>query len=303
MHIMGMITIVIADDQPAVREGLRMRLALETDMQIVGEARDGNEALDVVTRLRPDIVLMDMVMPELDGLTATQVLRSLAPKSQVIILTIHDDDTSRKRAFEAGAVGFVCKCDDETLLCETIRSLDITPTKHKEKNLLTIRPETPEDIPLIYQINHQAFARDNEAELVERLRRENAITLSLVAVQDEQVVGHVLISPVTVHNEDSQWEAVALGPMAVLPSYQRQGVGFALIRAAFEELKKLEKHVILVLGHPKYYPRLGFVPSMPLGIRWENDVPEEVFMVAELKKGALNGRKGIVRYHPVFSGV
>lgn len=139
MHIMGMITIIIVDDQPAVREGLRMRLALEEDMQILGEARDGSEALDIVTRLRPDIVLMDMIMPELDGLTATQALRLLAPESQVIILTIHDDETSRKRALEAGAVGFVCKCDDETLLCETIRSLDTTPTKYKEKNLLTIR--------------------------------------------------------------------------------------------------------------------------------------------------------------------
>jgi putative acetyltransferase len=303
MHIMGMITIVIADDQPAVREGLRMRLALEEDMQILGEARDGSEALDVVARLRPDIVLMDMVMPELDGLIATQALRSLAPESQVIILTIHDDETSRKRALEAGAAGFVCKCDDETLLCETIRSLDITPTKHKEKNLLTIRPETPQDIPLIYQINHQAFARDNEAELVGRLRRENAITLSLVAVQDEQVVGHILITPVTVQAEDSQWNAVALGPMAVLPSHQKQGVGSTLIRAAFEELKKIGQYVVIVLGHPEYYPRLGFVSSKPLGIRWENDVPEEVFMVAELKEGALNGRTGIVRYHPAFSGV
>jgi CheY-like chemotaxis protein len=200
------------------------------------------------SRLRPDIVLMDMAMPEMDGLTATQALRSLAPECQVIILTIHDDETSRKRAREAGAAGFVCKCDDETLLCETIRSLDITSIKNKEKNMLIIRPETPQDIPLIYRVNQLAFARDNEADLVDRLRRENAITLSLVAVQDEQVVGHILITPVTVQAEDSQWNAVALGPMAVLPSHQKQGVGSALIRAAFEELKKMGISLSSCLG-------------------------------------------------------
>jgi putative acetyltransferase len=298
-----MITLVIADDQSAARAGLRMRLALEEDIQILGEARNGSEALEVVSRLRPDIVLMDMVMPVMDGLTATRALRSLAPECQVIILTIQDDEASRKRAREAGAAGFVCKCDDDTLLWKAIRSLDTTSTKHKEKNMLTIRPETPQDIPSIYQVNQQAFARDNEAELVDRLRRENAIILSLVAVQNEQVAGHILIMPVTVQAKDSQWEAVALGPMAVLPSQQKQGVGSALIRASFEELKKTGHLVVIVLGHPDYYPRLGFVPSKPLGIRWENDVLEEVFMVAELKEGALNGRTGIVRYHPAFSGV
>lgn len=169
--------------------------------------------------------------------------------------------------------------------------------------MATIRPETPEDIPAIHHVNELAFDRANEADLVDRLRGENAITLSLVAVQDEKVVGHVLITPVTIHAEDSQWDAVALGPMAVLPSHQNQGVGATLIRAAFEELKRMGQFVVIVLGHPQYYPRLGFVPSKPLGIRWEIDVPEEVFMVAELTEGALNGRMGIVRYHPAFNNV
>jgi putative acetyltransferase len=298
-----MITIVIADDQPAVRAGLRMRLALEAEIQVIGEARNGGEVLEVVSRLRPDIVLMDLAMPEMDGLTATRALRSLVPECQVIILTIHDDEASRRRAREAGAAGFVCKCDNETLLWKTIRSLGITSTLEKKNNMLIIRPETPQDIPFIYRVNQLAFARANEANLVDRLRRESAIALSLVAVQDEQVMGHILLTPVTVQAEDSRWNAVALGPMAILPSYQKQGGGSALIRKAFEELKKMGHFVVFVLGHPEYYPRLGFVPSKPLGIRWENDVPEEVFMVAELMVGALNGRTGIVRYHPAFSEV
>lgn len=169
--------------------------------------------------------------------------------------------------------------------------------------MIAIRPETLQDISSIDRVNQEAFGRREEADLVDTLRKENAIILSLVAVQDDQVVGHVLITPVTVQAEDSQWDAVALGPMAVLPSHQKQGIGSALIRAAFEELKKSGHFVVIVLGHPDYYPRLGFVPSKPLGIRWENNVPEEVFMVAELKEGALNGRTGLVKYHSAFNGV
>lgn len=118
-----MISLVIADDQSAVREGLRMRLALETDMQVVGEARNGKEALEIASRLRPDIVLMDLEMPYMDGLAATKALHSVAPDSSIIILTIHDDETTRKRAREAGAAGFVSKHADDVVLLHTIRAL------------------------------------------------------------------------------------------------------------------------------------------------------------------------------------
>lgn len=166
-----------------------------------------------------------------------------------------------------------------------------------------IHPESPEDIPGIYEVNRSAFGRVDEADLVNKLRLDNAITLSLVAVDNGQVVGHILITPVTVDSEDSQWNAVALGPMAVLPPYQKQGIGSQLIRAAFAELIRTGHFVVIVLGHPQYYPRFGFKPSKPLGIQWEISVPEDVFMVAELKDGALDGKKGVVRYHPAFNGV
>ena len=169
--------------------------------------------------------------------------------------------------------------------------------------MLSIRKENSEDLPSIYAVNKLAFNRDDEARLVNKLRENNAVTLSLVALERHRIIGHILISPVSVQSDDSSWEAVALGPMAVLPSHQMQGVGSALIQAAFDELKRTGQFVVIVLGHPEYYPRFGFKPSKPLGIRWEHEVPQEVFMVAELKEGALMDRTGIVRYHPAFNDV
>jgi putative acetyltransferase len=163
-----------------------------------------------------------------------------------------------------------------------------------------IRPETAQDIPAIYQINKQAFDRENEAHLVNRLRENEAIILSLVAEWNGQILGHILFSPVIITDDDIQWQAVGLGPVAVLPEFQNSGIGSALIRAGLDELKKLGHDVVIVLGHSGYYPRFGFKPSRPFGIQWEMDVPEEAFMVAELNKGSLNGRKGIVHYHPAF---
>ncbi len=130
-HTTNMISLIIADDQPAVREGLRMRLALEADMQIVGEAKDGRDALEVSSRLRPDIVLMDLEMPHMDGIAATKALQSLVPECRVILLTIHDDEATRKRAREAGAAGFVSKHADDSVLLDAIRAL---ANRLKEEN-------------------------------------------------------------------------------------------------------------------------------------------------------------------------
>ncbi len=166
-----------------------------------------------------------------------------------------------------------------------------------------IRPEMSGDIPAIYQVNQLAFKRENEAQLVNRLREENAVVLSLVAICDGRLVGHILFSPVTITNNEFQWQAIGLGPMAVLPEFQKHGIGSALIRAGLDELRKLGHDVVTVLGHPEYYPRFGFKPSKSFGIKWEIDVSEEVFMVAELNIGTLNGRTGIVRYHSAFKDV
>jgi putative acetyltransferase len=168
---------------------------------------------------------------------------------------------------------------------------------------LTIRHEKLGDEAAIRHVNEQAFHGSDEADLVEALRRAQACAVSLVAICDEQVVGHVLFSPVSVASDDASFPAVALGPMAVLPTHQNQGIGSELVRRGLEECQRLGHEVVFVLGHPNFYPRFGFAPTQRYNIRCEYDVPDEVFMVAELRAGALAGRTGIVKYRPEFSSV
>lgn len=168
--------------------------------------------------------------------------------------------------------------------------------------MLTIRAETAADIPAVRRVNELAFGRPNEAALVDRLRAAARPHISLVAVRAAQVVGHIFFSPVTLEAEDAACAILGLAPLAVVPEYQRQGIGAQLVRAGLSACRRLGCAVVVVLGHPEYYPRFGFVPASRKGLRCEYPVPDEVFMVAELTPNALSGR-GLVRYRPEFSGV
>jgi putative acetyltransferase len=158
--------------------------------------------------------------------------------------------------------------------------------------MLTIRCETPEDIPAIYHINTAAFGRPNEADLVDALRQHNALTISLVAVQDSRLVGHIAFSPVTITSDTITIDAIGLAPMAVLPEFQRQGIGSQLVEAGLTACHNTPYGIVVVLGHPHYYPRFGFTPAKPHGIVWEHDAPDEAFMVHELREGALAKTRG-----------
>jgi DNA-binding NarL/FixJ family response regulator len=103
------IKLLLVDDQPQVRRGLRMNLALEKDFEIGGEAGDGQTALALAAALAPDVVVMDVAMPGMDGIAATQALRAAVPRVAVVILSLHDNAVSRERAVQAGAVAFVSK--------------------------------------------------------------------------------------------------------------------------------------------------------------------------------------------------
>jgi len=172
-----------------------------------------------------------------------------------------------------------------------------------ESHVVAIRQERPEDAAAIRQVNEQAFGQAEEADIVDALRRRGAFTLSLVAILADQVVGHILFTPVTIDSGNSSFEALGLGPMAVLPPYQKMGIGSKLIRAGLDQCRQAGHGIVVVLGHPEYYPRFGFSPAKPLGIQYEQEVPDEVFMIAELRVGALAGRGGIVRYQPEFNSV
>jgi DNA-binding NarL/FixJ family response regulator len=101
--------VLLVDDQPAVRQGLRMRLELEPDLVVIGEAEDGQAAIDLVGARLPDVILLDLEMPGMDGIATAQALRAIAPRIAVIILSIHGDMAARRRALAAGAVEFVEK--------------------------------------------------------------------------------------------------------------------------------------------------------------------------------------------------
>jgi DNA-binding NarL/FixJ family response regulator len=115
------IRLLLVDDQPAVRRGLRMRFALESDLEVVGEAGDATEAILLARALRPAVVLMDVEMPGVDGIAAIAALRQAAPHSTVVIFTLYDEDAMRARAREAGAAAFVAKHQTEETLLAAIR--------------------------------------------------------------------------------------------------------------------------------------------------------------------------------------
>lgn len=168
---------------------------------------------------------------------------------------------------------------------------------------MDIRLETIEDIAAIRHVNDLAFGRPAEGELVDRLRAAGAIIASLVAEVDGRLIGHALFSPAALQSGSETIPIAALGPVAVLPENQRQGAGLRLITSGLEMCRAAGYDLAIVLGHPAYYPRFGFRPAAPLGVRWEHNAPEEAFMVMALRPGALAGVSGIARYRPEFDGV
>ncbi|MCO6511358.1 MAG: N-acetyltransferase [Aridibacter famidurans] len=166
---------------------------------------------------------------------------------------------------------------------------------------MKIRPETENDIAAIQAVNVAAFENDAEARIVDELRKHADPFVSLVAERDGDVVGHIAFSPVT-HSEKPELNILGLGPMAVVPELQKTGIGTFLVAKGLEECRSLGAGALVVLGHPEYYPRFGFVPASRFGIRSEYDVPDEVFMAMELQDGCLADAAGLVKYHPVFGG-
>ena len=168
--------------------------------------------------------------------------------------------------------------------------------------MITIRPEAADDYAAIREVNLLAFGQENEPRLVENLHRlpEFIPELSLVAVEAGQVVGHILFSPVVIETKDGAVPALTLAPLAVRPEFQNQGIGSELVRDGLERCRSLGHRIVVVVGHPTYYPRFGFSPARARGLEAPFPVPDEAFLVLELAPGALDGIAGVVRYPPAF---
>jgi putative acetyltransferase len=168
---------------------------------------------------------------------------------------------------------------------------------------MIIRREQPQDIAVIRFVNEQAFGGSAEANAIDALRARGAATLSLVAVMNDRVVGHLFFSPITIESPDRSWPGLGLAPLAVLPDYQRRGIGSALMDAGLEECRRLGCERMIVLGHPDYYPRFGFERASQYGVRFEFEAPDEACLILALQSGALDGVSGVAKYQPEWNGV
>jgi len=166
--------------------------------------------------------------------------------------------------------------------------------------MITIREERASDEQSVRRINDLAFEHGPEAALVDNLRLSCDRYLSFVAVDQGSVIGHILFTPVTLDSSDVV--GMGLAPMAVLPAHQREGVGSLLVRHGLDYLRQSDCPFVIVLGHPRYYPRFGFerASHYKLGCQWEG-VPDEAVMVVVFDKQAVPEEGGIVRYRDEFN--
>ena len=175
------IRLLIVDDHKVVLNGLQVFISLYDDIEVVGEARNGQQALEQCAAHQPDVVLMDMVMPVMDGPTATRLIREQFPQVQVVALTSFDEEALVHQAIEAGAVGYLYKDVEEEELIGAIRSA---------------REGRPVLAPEAMQALMRRTARPVEASTVEPLTKREREVLSLVAqgMTNPQIAAQFLVT-------------------------------------------------------------------------------------------------------------
>ncbi|MCU5516569.1 GNAT family N-acetyltransferase [Bacillus wiedmannii] len=173
--------------------------------------------------------------------------------------------------------------------------------------MVTIRQEQKSDYRKTEEVVKEAFLNEEysdkkEHELVKRIRECDAFVpeLSIVAV-DEEIVGHIMLSKITIEKDGASVDSLALAPVSVARGHQKKGIGGKLIVAALEKAKGLGYVSVVVLGHPEYYPKFGFKKASEWNIKASFEVPDEVFMVMELRGNALEGVEGVVEYSSAFA--
>jgi putative acetyltransferase len=167
----------------------------------------------------------------------------------------------------------------------------------------TIRRERPGDEVEIYDVNLRAFGRVAEPEVVDMLRKTCPEGVSFVAEEGGgRIVGHILFTPAVIEGDACRVTGAGLAPLAVVPEFQRQGVGSALVAAGLEEMKRAGQPFVVLVGHPDYYPRFGFVRASQYGIRPEyEEVPDEAFMIIVFDEGTLQGITGVAHERSEFA--
>lgn len=161
-----------------------------------------------------------------------------------------------------------------------------------------IRPAGPDDAAAVAALNREVFGGEDEVALIERLRADRLVAVSLVAVEDAGLVGHILFSDLAVTLDGRSVRAVALAPMCVRIDRRRQGIGSALVRAGLDAVRGAGYAAVIVLGRPEFYPRFGF--SADLAARLASPFAGRAFMALDLVPGALDGTRGTVTYPPAF---
>jgi putative acetyltransferase len=167
---------------------------------------------------------------------------------------------------------------------------------------MKIVAEAPSHRPEVLQINRLAFKGDTESRLIQLLERDAGIVASYVALDGDEVVGHILFSPLYVMINGKRVDAVALAPMCVIPQRQNQGIGSQLVRHGIEQMKLAGKAAIIVLGHTDYYPRFGFRHELAKNLACDFN-QYEAFMGLELVEGSLAGKAGTCRYARAFESL
>ena len=167
-----------------------------------------------------------------------------------------------------------------------------------------IRTETKNDYKDVFNLNYTAFGnRDDESKLVESIRFSDGFIpeLSIVADNQGEIVGHLLISKAKIRSENGDKDVVVLAPVAVLPEFQKKGIGSKLIKEGLKRAEKMGYGLVFLIGHPAYYPKFGFQAARNHGLELtQYQVPDDVFMVCELKEGELESTKGELMYPPAF---
>ncbi|MEW9674452.1 N-acetyltransferase [Ammoniphilus sp. 3BR4] len=169
---------------------------------------------------------------------------------------------------------------------------------------MKIRTERLSDYDEVFKLNYLAFRnREDESRLVERIRSSEAFIpeLSLVAEENDQIVGHALFSKAEIIEDENRHEVIVLAPIAVMPSNQKKGIGGKLIQEGLKRCEALSYDFVFLIGHPTYYPKFGFKPAREYEFDLKQfNVPDNVFMIFELPEGKMKRIKGELRYPKLF---